>query len=172
MVWYNNYDTVKTTMATTTLLTAYTSQSTYIYRAPQCMSPCRNWDSPTPLAAGECSLPPDQRVGGHTSLRLKGWGSPNSDDWRKSLALCLLCAIPTPAYFAEPEISAHRKLTIYAEKLNICNNCILGEFIKHCRTKYYLVKHVLRQEARHCYERNMEKANYRKMRRILYIFAI
>jgi hypothetical protein len=21
----------------------------------------------------------------------EGWGSPNSDDWRKSLALCLLC---------------------------------------------------------------------------------
>ncbi len=57
------------------------------------MSPRRNWDSPTPLAAGECSLPPpDQRVGGHTRLLLKGWGSPNSDDWRKSLALCLLCA--------------------------------------------------------------------------------
>jgi hypothetical protein len=23
---------------------------------------------------------------------VRGWGSPNSDDWRKSLALCLLCA--------------------------------------------------------------------------------
>jgi hypothetical protein len=22
---------------------------------------------------------------------VRGWGSPNSDDWRKSLALCLLC---------------------------------------------------------------------------------
>jgi len=30
--------------------------------------------------------------GGHTRLRVRGWGSPNSDDWRKSLALCLLCA--------------------------------------------------------------------------------
>jgi hypothetical protein len=57
------------------------------------MSPLRNCDSPTPFAAGECSLPPDQRVGGHTRLRLKGWGSPNSDDWRKSLALCLLCVV-------------------------------------------------------------------------------
>jgi hypothetical protein len=28
--------------------------------------------------------------GGHTRLRVRGWGSPNSDDWRKSLALCLL----------------------------------------------------------------------------------
>ncbi len=38
------------------------------------MSPPWNWDSPTPLAASECALPPDQRVGGHTRLRLKGWG--------------------------------------------------------------------------------------------------
>jgi hypothetical protein len=29
----------------------------------------------------------------HTRLRVRGWGSPNSDDWRKSLALCLLCAV-------------------------------------------------------------------------------
>ncbi len=33
---------------------------------------------------------PDQR-GVHTCLRVRGWGSPNSDDWRKSLVLCLLC---------------------------------------------------------------------------------
>ncbi len=30
-------------------------------------------------------------LGGHTRLRVRGWGSPNFDDWRKSLALCLLC---------------------------------------------------------------------------------
>ncbi len=29
--------------------------------------------------------------GGHTRLRARGWGSHNSDDWRKGLALCLLC---------------------------------------------------------------------------------
>ena len=29
--------------------------------------------------------------GRHIRLRMRGWGSPNSDDWRKSLALCLLC---------------------------------------------------------------------------------
>ncbi len=32
---------------------------------------------------------------GHTRLRVSGWGSPNSDDWRKSLALCLLCDAKT-----------------------------------------------------------------------------
>ncbi len=48
------------------------------------MSPRWNWDSPTPLAASECALPPYQRVGGHTRLLLKGWGSPNSNDWRNA----------------------------------------------------------------------------------------
>ncbi len=59
------------------------------------MSPRWNWDSPTPLAAGECALPPRPKVGGahspaakgvggHTRLRLKGWGSPNSNNWRNA----------------------------------------------------------------------------------------
>ncbi len=40
----------------------------------------RNWDSPTPLAAGKCAPPPFGTGGGHTGLRLKGWGSPNSNE--------------------------------------------------------------------------------------------
>jgi hypothetical protein len=32
-------------------------------------------------------------VGRHTCLRVRGCGNPNSDDWRKSLALCLLCGV-------------------------------------------------------------------------------
>jgi hypothetical protein len=36
-------------------------------------------------------LPPEPGGGGHIRLRVRGWGSSNSDDWRKSLALCLLC---------------------------------------------------------------------------------
>jgi hypothetical protein len=36
-----------------------------------------------------CPFP--QNRGGAHLLRVRGWGSPNSDDWRKSLALCLLC---------------------------------------------------------------------------------
>ncbi len=40
------------------------------------MSPRWNWDSPTPLAASESALPPEPKGGGHTRLRLKGWGSP------------------------------------------------------------------------------------------------
>ncbi len=34
-----------------------------------------------------CPSPRYQR-GGHTRLRMRGWGGPNSDDWIKSLALC------------------------------------------------------------------------------------
>jgi len=49
-------------------------QSTYIYRAPQCMSPRWNWDSPTPLAASECALPPGPKGGGAHSPAAKGVG--------------------------------------------------------------------------------------------------
>jgi hypothetical protein len=40
------------------------------------------------------SPPPRNQGGGHTRLRVRGWGSPNSDDW-KNLALCLLCGLYT-----------------------------------------------------------------------------
>ncbi len=37
---------------------------------------------------------------GHTRLRMGGWRSPNSEDWRKRLAICLLyvvhCTLHTP----------------------------------------------------------------------------
>ncbi len=62
-------------------------------RVPQCLSPRWNWDSPTPSPASKCA-PPESRGGGgylHTRLRVRGWGSPNTDDWRESLLLCLLC---------------------------------------------------------------------------------
>ncbi len=57
------------------------------------MSPRRHWDSPILSLASECA--PTPRTGGgcrwHIRLRVRGWGSPNSDDLRKGLALCLLC---------------------------------------------------------------------------------
>ena len=52
------------------------------------MSPRRNWDSPNPSLASECAPPP--RTGGHTRLRVRGWESPNSDDWRKNSASSVL----------------------------------------------------------------------------------
>ena len=41
------------------------------------MSPRWNWDSPTPFAAGECA----------PRLRLKGWGSPNSNEGTYTVVL-------------------------------------------------------------------------------------
>jgi hypothetical protein len=38
------------------------------------MSPRRNWDSPTPLAASECALPPGPKGGGAHSPAAKGVG--------------------------------------------------------------------------------------------------
>ncbi len=53
------------------------------------MSPRRNWyptpSAPRPLA----SVPPPPGTKGRGVG--EGVGCPNSDDWRKSLALCLLC---------------------------------------------------------------------------------
>jgi hypothetical protein len=48
---------------------------------------------PTSSPSSEHALLPETKGGGgvHTRLRVRGWGSPNSDDWGKSLALCLLC---------------------------------------------------------------------------------
>ncbi len=43
-----------------------------------------------------CPSPRTGGGGGHTRLRVRGWGSPNSDDWRKSLAICLLCGEQYP----------------------------------------------------------------------------
>ncbi len=56
------------------------------------------WTPPTPLPQASVPPPPqDQRVGGGAhSPAARGWGSSNSDDWRKSLALCLLCAPTLP----------------------------------------------------------------------------
>jgi hypothetical protein len=47
--------------------------------------------APPPLPQASAPPPPQPRGGGHARLRVREWGSPNSDDCRKSLALCLLC---------------------------------------------------------------------------------
>ncbi len=60
------------------------------------MSPRQNWDSPNPSLACECAPPPRTGGGGHICLRVRGWGSSNSDDLRKSLALCILFDGPPP----------------------------------------------------------------------------
>ena len=56
------------------------------------MSPRWNWDSPTPLAASECALPPGPKGGGAHSPAAKGVGESQFQRLEKRLALCLLCA--------------------------------------------------------------------------------
>jgi hypothetical protein len=63
-----------------------------IPRVPQCLSPCLNRVRPAPIPSptSESVLPLEPKGGGH-SPAFDGVGGPNSDDWRESLALCLLC---------------------------------------------------------------------------------
>ncbi len=68
----------------------YCSQRTCIPRVPQCLSR-PNWDlPPTPSPASDSVSPPEPKRGTHSPAD-EGVGSPNSDDWRKSQALSLLC---------------------------------------------------------------------------------
>jgi hypothetical protein len=101
-------------------------QSTYIYRAPQCMSPRRNWDSPNPFAASECALPspPDQRVGGAHPPAPKGVGEFQFRRWRKSLALCLLCGAVHSHVSARPWLP-HRSSVISGELQAVGNSICL-----------------------------------------------
>jgi hypothetical protein len=62
----------------------------------QCVSPRWHWDSPTPLAASECALPPGPKGGGAHSPAAKGVGESQFQRLEKRLALCLLCAIGLP----------------------------------------------------------------------------
>ncbi len=59
-------------------------QSTTVY------VPSSELELPQPISRKRVCPP---KGGGHTRLRLRGWGSSNSDDWRKSLELCLLCGL-------------------------------------------------------------------------------
>ncbi len=49
------------------------------------MSPRWNWDSPNLSHKRLWPFPPTKGWGGGAlASQLKGWGSPNSDDWRKA----------------------------------------------------------------------------------------
>ncbi len=72
-----------------------TAQITYIYKEYHSVCPLVGIGTlPTPLSPACVPFPPEpgEEGGGHTCPRVRGWESPNSDDWSKSLALCLLCA--------------------------------------------------------------------------------
>jgi hypothetical protein len=83
------------------------------------MSPRWNWDSPTPLAASECALPPRPKGGGAHSPLAKGVGEFQFQRLEKRSALCLLCG-------TDGQIS----VTFYSMKIikHFCNNkTIFGE---------------------------------------------
>ncbi len=69
------------------------AQSTYIIKSTTVYVPSSELGLSQHLSRQRVCPSPQNRGGGHTRLPLRGWGSPNSDDWRKSLALCLLCAV-------------------------------------------------------------------------------
>ncbi len=56
----------------------------------------------SPLSPESVPLPPERGGGGAHSPGGEGWGSPNSDDLRKRLALCLLC-VAAATKSPEPE---------------------------------------------------------------------
>jgi len=77
------------------------------------MSPRWNWDSPTPLAASECALPPGPKGGGAHSPAAKGVGESQFQRLEKRLALCLLC-VPN----CTPPSISRKCSTVPGKKLN------------------------------------------------------
>jgi hypothetical protein len=72
-------------------------QSTYINRVPQCMSPRRNWDSPTPLSQARVPLPPEP--GGAHSPAGEGLGEFQFRRLEKKLStLPTLVSLVQPAW--------------------------------------------------------------------------
>jgi hypothetical protein len=93
-------------------------------------SPRRNWDSPNPsLARGG--------GGGHTRLRVKGWGSLKSDDWRKSLAPCLLC--DSECQLSAEENSLPRSALPVSSIKRLASSLLLMSFNLKTRKMYYML---------------------------------
>jgi hypothetical protein len=80
---------------------------------------------PTPLPQVSVPSPPP-KGGGHTRLRLWGVGSPNSTDWRKSLALCLLCTAKTKCRNFETNIP---RKGISGSQSQFPHSCVCERFI-------------------------------------------
>ncbi len=63
----------------------------HLYLEYPSVGPLVGLGPPTSSPPNECvPPPPNQRGGWQPRLRVRGWDSPNSDDWRKSLGLCVL----------------------------------------------------------------------------------
>jgi hypothetical protein len=75
------------------LLRSHFPQGAYIFTSTTVSVPSLELRTPHPLSRRRVCFPPEPKGRVHTCLRVRGWGSPNSDDWRESFVLCLLCAI-------------------------------------------------------------------------------
>jgi hypothetical protein len=62
----------------------------HMYESTTMYFPSSELGLPPPLPLASVPPSPPEPKGGHTRLRVIEWGSPNSDGWRKSFALCLL----------------------------------------------------------------------------------
>ncbi len=106
------------------------------------MSPRWNWDSPTPLAASECALPPKPKGGGAHSPAAKGLGESQFRRLEKRLALCLLC-VPVSsfscyAYFLSSPLFPQCLLLIHfsTKKLDVIFNFSFNSAISHIFSFY------------------------------------
>ncbi len=127
------------------------------------MSPRRNWDSPNPSPASACTLPPPhQRVGGHTRLRLRGWGSSNSGDWRKSLALCLY-SVP-PALCKSYSTRPHGDCTFIHVVVSVCK-IEEAHHIRYSSKKVHIVRVVF------AIKKNRLEARRKPLRKISHVHA-
>jgi hypothetical protein len=74
----------------------------YLFLEYQSICPFVRIGSPRPLSRQRvCPPPQNQRVGGgQHSLAGEGAGGADSDDWRESLALCILCDLQIVRYRA------------------------------------------------------------------------
>ncbi len=97
-------------------------------KVPQCLSPRRKWDPPpTPSPSSDCA-PPSGTGEACTHLQVRGWGSPNSDDWRKksstlSTLWCRLCFVIQLGRFFFKESS----LVLSENACLILESCLRGE---------------------------------------------
>ncbi len=86
-----------------------------------------------PLSPASVPLPSEPRGEGHTRLRVRGWGSPNFDDWRKSLALCLLCGWNSLSYARQirTTVCGHYPITDETHIVNIgCEKACSTVFVQ------------------------------------------
>jgi hypothetical protein len=69
----------------------YVKHTKYVYiKSTTVYVPSSELGLSQPLSRQRVCPSPQNRVwgGGHTRLRVRGWGSPKADDWRKSYLLC------------------------------------------------------------------------------------